>query len=95
MIVMAYTFYRAWHTNVHHLLRGNLDVFHLDGGLAMIRICSTLMYAAFEGLQRGALNTQVSAFLLVKAVFVWNASPRSTRQRSPSLRFASLIKSWN
>ncbi len=73
IVVTVYTFHRAWRMNVHELIRGNLDVFHLVGGLAIIGICSALMVIAFEGLQSGTMNTEVSAFFLVKTLFVWNS----------------------
>jgi hypothetical protein len=72
IVLVAHTFHRAWKLNAQRLLSSNLDVFNLAGGLALIGICSTLVYFVFAGLQRGAANTEVSALFLVKAIVVWN-----------------------
>jgi hypothetical protein len=72
IVLMAHTFYRAWKLNSQRLLSNNFDIFNLVGGLALIGICSSLIYSAFERLQSGAANTDVSGLFLIKAIVVWN-----------------------
>jgi hypothetical protein len=72
IVLMAHTFYRAWKWNAQRLLSSNLDIFNLVGGLALIGICSSLIYLTFEGLQSGAAKTEISGLFLIKAIVAWN-----------------------
>lgn len=71
-VVIGYTLYRAWQVSDSSSF-GNLDVFQIAGGAALLMIFGAILYGVFIRVQAGMPTQLVPALDLVKMIFVLNA----------------------
>ena len=70
IVIIAYTFYRAWQSNDPRTSNIDLDVFQITGGVALLVISGFVMlFPLFSG----APPAQFSDLELIKVIFVTNA----------------------
>jgi hypothetical protein len=70
VLIIAYTFYRAWRSNDPRLFNIDFDAFNIAGGVGVLLIFGFMLYAPFAGQQGPMLN--VSAPDLVKGALAYN-----------------------
>jgi hypothetical protein len=70
IVIIAYTFYRAWQSNDPRTSNIDLDVFQITGGVALLVISGFVMlFPLFSGTP----HAQFSDLELIKVIFVTNA----------------------